>query len=142
MGITISSNNYAVDMGYGGFMNFRKRVAMCQGDIFGEHYFNLQDSMMLFDESDRDKFFDIYDKKTNDLVENGNVSDEIANFCYQADVEGEIDQEQAAAIYEVIKDYDDNLCYGYSGRDDCAMFSDLKIIFKDCADNGGVVEWS
>lgn len=27
MGVTVSSENYSIDLGYGGFMNIRKKVA-------------------------------------------------------------------------------------------------------------------
>lgn len=140
MGITIRSKNFSDDMGYGGFMNFRKRVAMCVSDNFGNHYAKLSDGMLLYGD-ERDEYFKVYDKETNNFVECNLVSSEIANFCYQSDCEGEIDQEQSKHIYEAIKDYDDDFCYGYSGRSDCVMFEDLKDMFKDCADNGGEIKW-
>lgn len=141
MGITIQSKNFSADMGYGGFGNFRKKVAQLTNVKFGEHYKKLDDAMFLWDK-ERDEYFKKYDETTNQLVKENVVSIEIANFCYQSDCEGEIDQEQAKQIYEKIKDYDDDICYGYSGRKDCAMFSDLKNIFKDCAENGDTVDWS
>lgn len=140
MGITIQSKNFSKDMGYGGFMNFRKKVAELTDVKFGEHYKSLEEGMFLWGEK-RDNYFEEYEKMTNKLVENKVVSVEIANFCYQSDCEGSIDQNQAKEIYEIIKEYDDNICYGYSGRPDCTMFSDLKNIFKDCAKNGDTVYW-
>ena len=140
MGVTIKSKNFSTDMGYGGFMNFRKRVAMLVSKNFGNHYAKLSEGMFLYGE-ERDEYFKIYDKETNNFVECSLVSAELANFCYQSDCDGEIDQSQAKKIYEVIKDYDDDFCYGYSGREDCAMFKDLKDIFKDCVDNGGTIIW-
>jgi len=141
MGITIESKNFSADLGYGGFNNFRKKVAILSDYEFGIHYLKLDNSIMLWG-NERDSFFKKYDAETNELVEKGIISDEIANFCYQADCDGSIEQEQAKQIYEKIKDYDNDTCYGYSGRSDCAMFSDLKNIFKDCAENGGTVDWS
>jgi hypothetical protein len=44
-------------------------------------------------------------------------------------------------IYEVIKDYDDNVLYGYAGRPDCAKFKDFKKIVKDCVDNKCSMTW-
>ncbi|WP_279146690.1 MULTISPECIES: hypothetical protein [Clostridium] len=75
------------------------------------------------------------------MIEQNIITAEIADFCYQPDCGGTINQDQAKQIYEKIKDYDDNICYGYIGRSDCVMFIDLKNIFKDCAENGGIVEW-
>lgn len=141
MGVTIESKNFNADMGYGGFNNFRSKVATLSDSEFGKHYAKLNNTMFL-QGAEKESFFKEYDAKTNELIKTNIITVEIANFCYQSDCEGSIDQEQAKQIYEKIKDYDDNICYGYAGRADCAMFSDLKNIFKDCAENGDVVEWS
>ena len=140
MGITIESNNFSADMGYGGFMRFRNKVAELSNSEFGQHYAKLSDAKFLKGE-ERELFFNEYDEKTRDLVKENVVTVEIANFCYQYDGEGSIDQEHAKQIYEKIIDYDDKFCYGYAGRLDCAMFSDLKKIIKDCTENGGTVDW-
>lgn len=140
MGVTINSKNFSADMGYGGFNLFREKVAILSGEIFGKHYKDLDDSFLLIGK-EREEFFKIYNAKTTELVESKHITVEIANFCYQPDCEGSIDQNQAKQIYEKIKDYDDDICYGYAGRSDCTMFSDLKNIFKDCAENGDTVEW-
>lgn len=142
MGVTIESKNFSADMGYGGFNNFRTRVAELSSKEFGEHYKDLSLSEFIFDGKERKDYFEKYNAKTSELVENNIISAGIANFCYQSDCKGSIDQEQAKQIYEKIKDYDDNICYGYAGRSDCAMFSDLKNIFKDCVENGNTVDWS
>jgi len=141
MGITIESKNFSADMGYGGFNRFRNKVATLSNLEFGKHYAKLEDAMFLYGD-ERESFFKDYNAKTKELVERNIISVEVANFCYQSDCEGSIDQDQAKQIYEKIKDYDDDICYGYSGRSDCAMFSDLKNIFKDCAENGDTVDWS
>lgn len=53
----------------------------------------------------------------------------------------EISVEDCKAIWEVIKDYDTNVLYGYVGRPDCAKFKDFKNIVKDCIDNNCNMEW-
>lgn len=141
MGITIESKNFSADMGYGGFKRFREKVAELCNSKFSKHYLKSNEGMFLFGDEERESFFEKYNAQTKNLIENGIITVEIANFCYQSDCEGSIVQDQAEQIYEKIKDYDDNICYGYSGRSDCAMFSDLKNIFKDCVDNGGTIEW-
>jgi len=141
MGVTIDSTNFSADMGYGGFSRFRNKVATLSNLEFGKHYAKLEKAMFIMG-AEREAYFKKYDAKTRELIDNNIVTEEIANFCYQSDCEGSIDQEQAKEIYEKIKDYEDDICYGYSGREDCAMFSDLKNIFKDCAENGDSVDWS
>ena len=141
MGVTMESKNLSADMGCGGFNKFRNKVAQLSHVEFGKHYSKLEDAMFLSG-IERDQYFKKYDEKTKELIKENIVTVEIANFCYQSDCEGSINKDQAIQIYEKIKDYDDNICYGYAGRFDCAMFSDLKDIFKDCVENGGTIEWS
>jgi len=141
MGITIYSKNFNADIGYNGFNKFRKKVAELSNPCFGKHYEELYNPMLIFD-SQKDKYFKEYDEKTDKLIKNNIVTIEIADFCYQSDIEGKINRKQAKQIYEKIKDYDDDICYGYFGREDCTMFSDLKRIFKDCSENGGSIKWS
>lgn len=141
MGITIESRNKICDLGYMGFNRFRQEVAKIASKEFGEHYETITDSMTLFDE-DRISFFEVYNKKTSMLIKQSLVPIEIVLFCHMPDCEGEICQSQARVIYETIKNHEDEKIYGYSGREDCAKFEDLKAIFKDCAENGDTIEWS
>lgn len=137
MGITISSENYECDMGYNGFRRFRCKVASLINAEVKDHYNNLEKAMFLFGEGERTKFFKEYDAKTDKLVEYKKLSNNLANFLYQSDCEGEIDNNQAKEIYELIKDCDDNEIYGYTGRGDCATMLNLKDIFN----NGTKVNW-
>lgn len=140
MGITLSSKNLSVDMGYGGFLSFRERVAMLASDEFGQHYSTLRSSSFLFGEQ-RESFFNNFDNKTNEMLAENKVAIEVVDFVLQSDCEGKIKCKQAIMIYEKIKDYDDNIAYGYAGRSDCATFASIKAIFKDCVDNGGKIKW-
>ena len=141
MGITIESKNKEIDLGYGGFMNLRTKVAELAGEDIGEHYRNLHKAPM-FGEEQRKEFFKKYDKKTAELDKkyNGEINC-ILHFLYASDCEAEMPVDVCEKIYEVIKDYDDDLLYGYSGRADCAMFKDFKELVKDCIDNKCSMEW-
>jgi len=139
MGITISSKRYSCDMGYGGFNRFRNIVAEKVSDKFYKHYTLLSDADIMFLMGDqRKKYFEKYDAITKEYVKQKEVTVEIANFLYQSDCEGKIYRKQAKQIYNLIKDCEDNILFGYVGRSDCAKMSDLKNIFKD----GTKVEWS
>lgn len=132
MGITIESKRYACDLGYGGFNRFRVGVAKRVSDEVGNHYGKLTDgSVMYLWGKERDEYFKSYDAKTSELIEEGKLPAEIANFLYQSDCEGKIDRKQAKMIYELIKECDDDIVYGYSGRAHCARMSDMKKIFSD-----------
>ena len=50
----------------------------------------------------------------------------IVDFCLQSDCEGSIRYGACKELLKVIGNYDDNICYGYAGREDCAMFRDFK----------------
>lgn len=125
-------------MGYDGFMLFRNEVAKQVSGEFEQHYLELNSGkvMMLYGEK-RKKFFVEYDKKTDKLIEEGKVSLEVAVFLYRCDCEGKITRQQAKKVYELIKNCDDNIPYGYTRRDDCATMKDMKKIFSD----NTKVEW-
>lgn len=132
MGVTISSKRYSCDMGYGGFMRFRSTVASMVSAKFYKHYTEMDsvDVLLLYGD-ERKKYFEKYDLKTKELVENGEVTIEVANFLYQPDSNGSIDRRQAKQVFELIKNCEDDVAFGYIGRSDCAKMLDLKKIFSD-----------
>lgn len=142
MGVTIESKNHYIDLGYGGFMCLRTKVAeLAAPDIF-EHYKKSIDGMRLYDENERKAFYKSYNAKIAELDRkyNGRMSD-ILDFLYESDCSAEMDVSHCRSIYEVIKDYDDDISYGYSGRKDCAKFADFKKIVKDGIDYGDGFSW-
>lgn len=142
MGVTIESKNHYIDLGYGGFMCLRTKVAeLAAPDIF-EHYKKSIDGMRLYDENERKAFYKSYNAKIAELDRkyNGRMSD-ILDFLYESDCSAEMDVSHCRSIYEVIKDYDDDISYGYSGRKDCAKFADFKKIVKDGIDSGDEFSW-
>lgn len=141
MGVTIHSKNNSIDLGYGGFNNLRTKVAELAADDIFEHYKKLSDSMYLIGDS-RKAFFEVYDKKITEISEahNGEM-DGILHFLYASDCEAEMPVKVLKQIYEVIKDYDDNILYGYVGRPDCVKFKDFKELVKDCIDSNCSMEW-
>jgi hypothetical protein len=132
MGITISSKRHSCDMGYGGFGRFRNAVAEKANVEFYKHYLKLSSSEVMFLMGNaRKDYFEQYDAKTKEYVNQNIVTAEVANFLYQSDCEGKVHRKQAKQIYELIKECDDNISFGYSGRKDCAKMSDMKNIFAD-----------
>jgi hypothetical protein len=125
-------------MGYGGFGRFRNTVAEKVSDTFYQHYLLLSDSKVMFlSGKEREAYFRKYDDTTNEYIEQGVLTVEVANFLYQSDCDGKVDRKQAKQIYALIKNYDDELSFGYAGRADCAKMANLKKIFSD----GTKVEW-
>ena len=140
MGVTIESKNHSMDLGYGGFYNLREKIAELTASDIYEHYKKLGDAP--YDEEKRKWFFEEYDSKISEISKKyRGEKDLILNFLYASDGNGTISVEACKAIYEVIKDYDDDILYGYIGKKDCARFRDFKEIVKDCIDNECEMEW-
>ena len=142
MGVTISSVNKSIDLGYSGFRRLRVRVAELVNEEIAEHYRKLEDSMFIFQENKRKEFFKKYDSKTKQLDEKYNYEyNAILYFLYSSDCEATINVDVCKELYKIIKDYDDDIQYGYIGRKDCATFNDFKEIVKDCIENNKPLEW-
>ena len=141
MGVTIDSENCSIDLGYNGFNRLRTKVAeLTAPDIF-EHYMKLEKGMFLTGTMKKE-FFKDYNTEIQRLSEKYNEEkDNILDFLYVSDCNGEMDVEHCKSIYDVIKDYDDDICYGYCGRPDCAMFKDFKELVKDCIDTNSSMNW-
>lgn len=140
--VTIESSNHSIDLGYGGFRMLRLKVAeLAAPDIF-EHYKKSMDGMRLYDDDERKAFYKSYNAKTAELKKKrkGRMSD-ILDFLYESDCDGIMDVPHCRSIYKVIKDYDDDVLYGYAGRKNCAKFADFKAIVKDGIDSGDGFTW-
>lgn len=141
MGVTIESRNRSIDLGYGGFRNLRMKVAELSAPDIYEHYEYLEQSVDL-NSAERVKFFDAYNQKIQELDEkyDGKYT-YVLDFLYASDCDASMDLEHCKSIYDIIKEYDDKVCYGYIGRPDCAMFSDFKEVIKDAIESGEGIEW-
>lgn len=142
MGVTIKGSQHSIDLGGWGFKRLRTKIAeLAAPDIF-KHYKKSMDGMRLYDDGKRKAFYESYNAKIAELDRkyNGKMSD-ILDFLYESDCDAEMDAAHCRSIYEVIKDYDDDIPYGYAGRKDCAKFADFKKIVKDGIDSGDGFSW-
>ena len=142
MGVTIESKNHSIDLGGWGFICLRTKVAELAAPDICEHYKKSMDGMRLYDEDKRKAFYESYNAKIAELDKRyeGKMSD-ILDFLYESDCDAKMDTDHCRSIYEVIKNYDDDTLYGYSGRKDCAKFADFKKIVKDGIDSGDGFSW-
>lgn len=142
MGVTVEckKTGKSCDLGYGGFWRFRKKVAVLINEELGEHYVKLS-TILTFDIDKRKQMFDEFDREAERLIKKHKISLRAVDFLWQSDCGGKILPSACKIIYSAIKDYDDDICYGYAGRKDCAMFSDLKAVFKDCCDTNSHLVW-
>lgn len=141
MGVTLKSPNKSIDLGYGGFMMLRRKVAELTTEDIGEHYKYLS-ACPIFGQKEVDEFYKNYDAKIATLSAKYNGAyDSILRFLYSSDCEAEIDVSICEEIYAIIKTYEDDIAYGYCGRKDCATFKDFKAIVKDCIDTNTKMCW-
>lgn len=142
MGVTIESKNHSIDLGGWGFICLRTKVAELAAPDICEHYKKSMDGIRMYDEGERKAFYESYNAKIEELDKkyNGKMSD-VLDFLYESDCSAEMDADHCRSIYEVIKNYDDDILYGYSGRKDCAKFADFKKIVKDGIDSGDGFSW-
>ena len=136
MGVTIRCKKTGTShyLGYGGFLNLRGKVAELCSKEFGEHFARL---IKLHSNEE----FEEFDRKTKELLDRKVVSIKIVDFCLQSDCGGKIRYGACKEIYNHIKDYDDNICYGYAGRPDCMMFKDFVALVKECYENKSDLVW-
>ena len=137
MGITIGNRNRTLDMGYGGFYNLRRNIA----GIYSEEFKSLYEAWCspvgrLSNEEGNEQLAELYSRGI--LCDDDDI---VLDFLFASDSDGKISVKGCRRLYEVIADYDDDICYGYIARPDCAKFIDFKKIVEDCAKNRLVLKW-
>lgn len=138
MGITIKNKNMGIDMGYHGFFLLRKNIAYLISEDFGRLYEQWCGPFgHLTDEEGNKKLKILYSQ--GKMI---NADELVLKFLFESDGEGKLSVNGCKKLYELIKDYDDNILYGYVGRPDCAKFKDFKEIIKQSAKSRLVVRWN
>lgn len=140
MGVAIESKHHTIHLGYGGFNSLRTKVAELVGTEIYEHYKNVTKGMFLSAEESK-KFYSEYNQKTSEIEEKCKIPKAIMDFLYQPDCDGYLTYRDCKQLWKIIEDYDDDVKYGYYGRDDCTMFKDFKSVIQDCVDNKCRLVW-
>ena len=132
------------DMSYIGFYHLRNKIAYLCCNELGSIVDELNKAITrIFDsEDEKADFYRDIDHKIESLILAKKVSVKVVDFIMQSDCKGKIRYGACKEIYKHIKDYDDNICYGYAGHLDCAMFKDFKSLLKECYDNKSDLVWS
>lgn len=142
MGITIScrKTGRSIDMGSGGFLRLRNKVADLAG--IGDHYRQIEEIMFgYFTSNEKEKAFDEHDRRTNQMIKDKVLNEKVARFLWESDVEAKLPYGVAKEVLKVIGDYDDNIIYGYAARPDAARFRDFKAILQDCVETKSMLAW-
>ncbi len=132
MGVSITCTNakYDFDMGYGGFFNLRKNVAIALDKEFGELYATL--SKCLVDED-----FAKFDKKAEAMIAAKHLDDthrDVLDFLFASDCDGKCGYRTCKKIADLLnKDYkrlfDKGFRYGAQQHDD---YREFIIFLNDC----------
>ncbi len=143
MGVTIKckKTGRGIDLGYSGFARLRNKVAELMGEPFYSHYMKLDKAPVSMRPDEEKKFYTEWDTDAIRLITENDLPVKVVNFLLESDCDGKIRYGACKDILKVIGDYDDNICYGYVGRIDCAMFRDFKAILRDCVDNKCDMVW-
>ena len=143
MGVTIKCKNTGreIDLGCGGFMNLRRKVAQLMGEPFYSHYEKLCNAPIIMQPEVEEKFWKDWATEADRILAENHFPVKVVKFLLAPDSEATTRYGACKEILKVIGDYDDNICYGYAGRSDCAMFRDFKAILQDCVDNKCDMVW-
>lgn len=140
MGLTIRAKRdpeTSIDMGAGGFLRLRNKIASLAGEPWASHYDAFCKAPISVDKS----FYKQFDETTLKMVRKKQVPVKLIDFCLQSDLSGAIHYGACKQLLKIIRGYDDDICYGYAGRPDCAMFKDFKAILQECAEKKCDMVW-
>ena len=138
LNITATKSSYDFYMGYGGFFNLRKNIALALDKDFGENYAKLINCHTdeEYAENDRMSEWIINSKHLDENYK------EVLDFLYMSDCEGQISHKTCKQILDLIKeiDFEDKIFrYGaYAGND----YEDFKEFLAECYSNRRKLRWS
>ena len=136
MGVSISATNsiYEFDMGYGGFFNLRKNIAIALDKEFGENYALLGNCYTVDD-------YNKNDEVANAILERKHLDEDVVDFLYASDTDGKISYKVCGKIYNLIKDID----FGDKGFRYVAYrsndYEEFKEFLKDCYSKRKSMVW-
>lgn len=139
MGVTITATNstYEFDMGYGGFFNLRKNIALALDKDFGKNYADLITCHMKHD-------FEVNDKLAEIIINRKELDKDYADvidFLYASDCSGKISYKTCRKIYNLIKDNRfDRKGFRYAAymHND---YSEFKEFLQECVSHRRNMRW-
>lgn len=124
------------------FNSFRDIVAFLHSAEFGTHYAQLsRPQVVIMSGIRRQEFFDHYNQQTAQLIKEKKVNKKVADFCLQPEDTGKIQFGTCQMIYDLIKDHNDHIIYGYASRNSVVTLLHIKDLFKECAERKSDLVW-
>ena len=141
MGVSISSKNVFLDMGYMEFERLRQTVArLCPKEI-ADHYLALLELHRELMGKECKEAWQAYDERTEELYENNKKYQKVMEFLYASDCSAKMTYGCAKQLLQTIGDYDDDIIYGYGGREHPAKFCDFKRMLQDAYETKKGFQW-
>ena len=139
MGVTIFATNssYSFDMGYGGFFNLRKNIALAMDKEFGENY-----ACIAFCHTEED--YTVNDKMSKSIITRKHLDKrygDILDFLYASDEGGKTTHKTCLNIYNLIK----NIDFGRKGFRYAAYrhndYEEFKKFLRECYSKHRKMRW-
>jgi len=126
----------SMELGYGGFMRWRLKIAELYNKQWYDHYALLTDLAR----PKSQEWYDAFNKETQRLIEEEGIDVKIVDFCFQSDAGGKINYGACRKILNAIGDYTDNYSYTYTAHAD-HDWDRLKAILQECVDTRSPLRW-
>lgn len=135
--MTIKNKENSIGIGNVGFMDLRRTIANLLSEEFGKLYKNwVVPCSPISDEEGNKMLKSFYDAGI--LTDNDDL---IVEFLFASDVKGRLIAQGCKRLYELIKDYNDDIVYGCEISLHPAKFEDFKQIVRESAENNWIMEW-
>lgn len=133
MGVTLRNKRDSLTLQYQNLSRLRVSIAGIYSVKFKEAYLNYTKGYFKT-QADLDKLLATFPADAD--------TQNILSFLFQSDIEGKISVKACRSLYNFIKDYDDDLIYGYRGPDDPIKFCDFKNLIQSCIKNRWILSWA
>ena len=139
MGVTIYANgsDTSFQMGYGGFFNLRKNIAIALDREFGEHYAGLL-------KCHSEEGYAAYDRRTDILIAEKSIPEDVLEFLYADDTDGTLSHRTCRKIADLLyKDRErlKTLTFGYAAYAEPGEYKKLYDFLSECYSRRRKLRW-
>ena len=138
MGVTITANNskHSFHMGYRGFFELRKNIALAYNKEFGRQYAKIA---QCYTEED----YKEYNNKTNRLIRKLELEDDdILDFLYSSDCGGKASHETCDKIYKLLTNTDlSGKRFQYAAWSSESDYDEFKEFLHECYSHRRNMVW-